>query len=471
MGEIREREETYVVGADWAVPDLGPILDGCRLVVTEHRLEATYLDTEQQTLRRLGVTLRHRRGGDDAGWHLELPAEAARTEVQHPSDDVAPPEALLARIRGVVGDVDLQPVGTVVTRRAAHQVLTAADQLVIELADDRVEGTDLGSSGSTTWREVETELGPAGDEEMLAVLGGLLTESGADRRGTNRTLDRVLGQLDEGGEDALSAYLREQTREALLGEIGLRGRIDADGVHDTRVAIRRIRSILRLFAPLLEQRAVEMDEELRWFAGLLSDIRDADVLRAHLQRKVAALPPDRVFGPVRQEIEDAIAGDRDRGIARWQEATNGRRYRFVMATLTSWLASPPLRDRPLSDDELQRRGTKVLKKARRKVRRRLATAGDDPVRVHATRKATKRLRYAADLLTPVIPKASGVADRAKELQSVLGDHQDLVIEAAFLRYLAARYGGRPEHNGFTYGLLMAGAEEEAAEIRERLGKV
>ena len=68
----------------------------------------------------------------------------------------------------------------------------------------------------------------------------------------------------------------------------------------------------------------------------------------------------------------------------------------------------------------------------------------------------------------MIPKASALADRAKELQGVLGDHQDLVVEAAFLRYLAARYGAQPDHNGFTYGLLMAGAEEQAAEIRHHL---
>jgi CHAD domain-containing protein len=472
MTEHREREVTYAVGPDWVMPDLTSLVDGTpRLDVTEHWLEATYLDTEQQTLRRLGVILRHRHGGDDAGWHLKVPAGEARMELQHRSDDPQPPAPLLDRLRGVVADDDLQPVGSVVTHRVAHRILTTGDQLVVELADDRVEGTDLASSETTSWREVETELGPAGTEETLEALGRLLTRSGADPHGTTRKLDQVLGPLDEGGDDALSTYLRAECRAALLGEIGLRGTVDVDGIHDTRVAIRRVRSILRLFAPMLEDRAVAQDEELRWFAGLLSDIRDADVLREHLRRKVAALPADRVFGPVRQEIEDAITGDRDRGIDRWREAAAGARYRLVLATLAAWLASPPVREQPLSDEELRRRGKKILRKARRKVRRRLATAGDDPVRVHAARKATKRLRYAADLLTPVSPKAAALADRAKELQTVLGDHQDLVVEAAFLRYLAARYGARPEHNGFTYGLLMAEAENEAAGIREHLASV
>ncbi|MBO0844975.1 MAG: CYTH and CHAD domain-containing protein [Nocardioides sp.] len=472
MAELREQEVTYLVAPDWAVPDLAPALDsGCRLEVCEHRLEATYLDTAEQTLRWLGVTLRHRQGGDDAGWHLKIPAGEARTELQHRSDDSRPPAVLLDRLRGVIEGDDLQPVATVVTHRVAHRILSPLGQLVVEVADDRVEGADVASSETTAWREVETELGPAGDEKALDRLGKLLTESGADRRGTTLKLDRVRGPLDGGGDDSLSAYLRAHCRAALLGEIGLRGTIDVDGIHDTRVAIRRIRSVLRLFAPLLEDRAIAADDELRWFAGLFSDIRDADVMRAHLQRKVASLPPDRVFGPVRQEIEDAIAGDRDRGIDRWREAGAGARYRLVTALLATWLRSPPLRARPLSDDELRRRGAKILRKARRKVRRRLASAGDDPVRVHAARKATKRLRYAADLLTPVIPEAAVLAERAKELQTVLGDHQDLVVEAAFLRYLAARYGARPEHNGFTYGLLMASAEGEAAEIRERLGRI
>ena len=49
----------------------------------EQTLEAVYFDTEDLRLARAGVTLRRRRGGDDAGWHLKLPAGGdSRDEVR-----------------------------------------------------------------------------------------------------------------------------------------------------------------------------------------------------------------------------------------------------------------------------------------------------------------------------------------------------------------------------------------------------
>ena len=83
-------------------------------------------------------------------------------------------------------------------------------------------------------------------------------------------------------------------------------------------------------------------------------------------------------------------------------------------------------------------------------------------------RATKRLRYAGELLTPHVPQAEKIAKKAKKMQTVLGEHQDLVVAADFLRRTGARNGVRPGHNGYTYGLLTARVEQEAAKIRTRL---
>ena len=51
----------------------------------ESDLSATYYDTADLRLLRSRMTLRRRRGGSDAGWHLKLPAGAdSRDEVRHP---------------------------------------------------------------------------------------------------------------------------------------------------------------------------------------------------------------------------------------------------------------------------------------------------------------------------------------------------------------------------------------------------
>ena len=88
--------------------------------------------------------------------------------------------------------------------------------------------------------------------------------------------------------------------------------------------------------------------------------------------------------------------------------------------------------------------------------------------LHQARKSVKRLRYAGELLDDLVPKAGKIAKAAKKQQTVLGDHQDLVVAADFLRRQGAQAGGRAGHNGFTYGLLMARVEEQAARIRARL---
>jgi CHAD domain-containing protein len=79
--------------------------------------------------------------------------------------------------------------------------------------------------------------------------------------------------------------------------------------------------------------------------------------------------------------------------------------------------------------------------------------------LHAVRIRTKRARYAAEALAPVAGKAARrFADRAAELQDVLGEHQDAVVAEAWLR----RSIGRGRRASFVAGELVA-AERAAAE--------
>src|SRR5205814_9825308 len=65
---------------------------------------------------------------------------------------------------------------------------------------------------------------------------------------------------------------------------------DPEGVHQARVATRRLRSDLRTFASLLEPAWVAaLTEELKWLAEHLGAARDADVLLARLTDRVNLL--------------------------------------------------------------------------------------------------------------------------------------------------------------------------------------
>ncbi|HEU5266938.1 MAG TPA: CHAD domain-containing protein, partial [Jatrophihabitans sp.] len=89
----------------------------------------------------------------------------------------------------------------------------------------------------------------------------------------------------------------------------------------------------------------------------------------------------------------------------------------------------------------------------------------DPEMLHRARKAAKRARYAAELVEPAVGKrATKHVDRLKDLQDVLGEHQDSVQSMRILLRLGATTGGKARRNGFTYGLLYQREEERQAQL-------
>src|ERR1035437_10989616 len=85
----------------------------------ESQLDATYFDTADARLARQRITLRRRTGGDDAGWHLKLPAgQDERTEVRLPLGRATRtvPRALAREVRALVRDRPLIPIDRKSTR-------------------------------------------------------------------------------------------------------------------------------------------------------------------------------------------------------------------------------------------------------------------------------------------------------------------------------------------------------------------
>jgi hypothetical protein len=61
-----------------------------------------------------------------------------------------------------------------------------------------------------------------------------------------------------------------------------------------------------------------------------------------------------------------------------------------------------------------------------------------------------------------------ISRTAKDLQTLLGEHQDAVVAAHFLATISAPSDGENGETGFTYGVLMATELHRAANIRESL---
>jgi CHAD domain-containing protein len=96
----------------------------------------------------------------------------------------------------------------------------------------------------------------------------------------------------------------------------------------------------------------------------------------------------------------------------------------------------------------------------------METARSDPTdeNLHAARIRAKRVRYAAEAVSPVFGKrAKAFAEAAVELQDVLGEHQDAVVAGGWLRE-AADSGG----DAFVAGQLAAAEAQAAASSREAM---
>ena len=474
MRVVKEEEDKFEVDPDWALPRVRKLVpEGGRLDQEVRKLDNTYFDTPDTRLRLFGITLRRRVGGSETGWQLKIPNRTARMELQSRSRAKTVPPALAHAVAGLVGGDSLDPVASLMTNRTAYQILDADGELVLEIADDQVDsGPPNGESTLRSWREVEVELGPAGKKKDLRRASKLLRTAGATPSAVRTKLDRALGSAWPDGEVAdikpntvgelVASYLATQC--VVLASNDVRLRTGAPVVHETRVAVRRLRSTLRVFGDVVDAgSAEELDGELAWYADLLGQVRDREVLSARMIKLIADLPADHIRGPVEAEITKTLAKEQDDATQRLNEAMRTPRYQHLMQLLRGWKAAPPLSE---VADRSAKNGAAYVKKARRKADKRLRDAGDDIEQLHGARKAMKRLRYAAELVEPADHSMKRVARDAKQMQTLLGEHQDAIVAAGFLASVSASDGD--SESGFTYGVLMADELHRAADIRASL---
>jgi CHAD domain-containing protein len=473
--EYREREDKYDVDPGFALPDLMVDDSIDRVDVATYQLEATYFDTPENFLRQHLITLRKRTGGSDAGWHLKLPAESARTEIHVQSQSRSVPRELSALLLGIRRGHPLVPTVTISTTRNAHLLLDTSGRTLAEVADDTVDVAEGGSSAEgSQWREIEVELGPAGDERLLSLLGERLRDAGAEPSASSSKSARALGDPDLGAPrhkrlaGLVDAYLQAQYRAIFDGDLGLRRELNA--VHTTRVAVRRLRSTLRTFGELFDPEAASrLETELVWIAGVLGAVRDLDILRDRLEGAVAALPAQYVLGPVASRLESTLSAERAAAFGRLRRTMNGKRYLAMLEMLESWRVDPPYTDAASAP---RRAASSYVRKAERRMLKglRLALEPDAPDELlHKARKAEKRYRYACELAQDVLgPKSEQAIKKAKSLQKLLGEFQDAVVSADTLRRLGVKAGSTQGENGFTYGLLLAQEWEVQRSVRDQV---
>ena len=442
---------------------VSPSFDGLSLVSRVERspsqsLDAVYFDTPGRDLARHKITLRRRTGGSDAGWHLKLPAGAdTRTEVRMPLEGEAVPDALRDVVLAIVRDRPLAPVARISTARTIELLYGHDGSVVAEFCDDRVTASAEGGD-EVQWREWELELADGADPALLDRLANRLFDAGALPAGHGSKLARVLassGSADEQtrpvSSDPLHRAVAGHVEELVEWDRAVRSDV-YDSVHQMRVTTRKIRSLLQSSEGSF---GISDDDwilgELRELAAVLGVARDAEVLAERYERALDALPEANVRGPVRDRL---VEGAKKRYQTGWRRSLTAMRspryFRLLDALEALTAAEPPAPAAPgeqpadATIDSAYRRVRKAAKAAR--------VAAQDPgvdgdEALHRIRKRAKQLRYTASATG-----ANRVADRAKVIQTLLGDHQDSVVSRSHLSRQAAAAHAAGEDT-FTYGLL------------------
>lgn len=248
---------------------------------------------------------------------------------------------------------------------------------------------------------------------------------------------------------------------------------DPEYLHQMRVALRRLRSAFRVFAPALAETATSaLVSEFRWLARALGPARDWNVFMSE------TLPPvvDAFSGHTGlADFADACARQERDTARRARRAVGSVRYHRMLLQLGGWFAREAWRaaaepsalerlDGPVTDfavTVLEERYAVVRKRGRRLERQSAA-------QLHRLRIAIKKLRYATDFFGALFPHAEvrRTLSRLARLQDILGAMNDATTAGQLARHAL---GEQPEKVAAeAYGILIGWGRGRAAALRAEL---
>ena len=435
-----------------------------------HALNAIYFDTDDFALRNAGFALRVRSEGGGFVQTVKSangPDVATRTELKVAVAELAPnveaieDKAVRRAIQKATRKKDLKPVFAVEMHRSSV-VLTPKRGTEIEAAFDTGTIKSLGgrTAASAPIAEFELELLKGNPLDLIACARELtsghslvLSLQSKSARGyalADDTIDspagagRVILPRGATADDAFGQILSHCLRHLLDNWAAVTQARDPEGIHQMRVAMRRLRSALALFGGSFRHALRDLEEEVRWLAGVLGEARDLDVFQEDVFRPAAEAHGED--GPL---VELATVVRTRRRIA-WHnvlEALEAERFRKLALDIVGVTFSRPWLDhsiggeaavRPAMDfahERLAHCYGRAMKLARR-------ISELDAEERHELRIRLKRFRYAVDFFASLYPKRAvkKYLKRLSALQDVLGAMNDAAVARALVREILVEHG-------------------------------
>jgi triphosphatase len=436
---------------------------------TRKHLKSAYYDTPERTLHRNGLSLRVRQSGarfvqtvkTDA---VHDPLRRGEWEARVPS--LAPDLALAMpfipeKLRSSLAAQPLEVVFTADIHRHARMVdlpsgtvEIAFDQGVLTAGDrwrpvSEIE-LELKSGSASTSYEIALRLAEHG-----VVKPSIRTKSArgfdlaADKPPSARRPRKLRLDPSVTLDGAFATILRSCFLHLLQSLPAAEDGRNPEGVHQLRVALRRLRSALDLMRSVGALSNLDaLRSETRWLAQDLSAARDWDVFRIETLPTIAkACPSIAGF----DALGRAAAGRQSDAYRKAHGALEDRRCAVFLIGLGSWIETRGWRNDVATEDLGQLAepavnfAQRILSEQYAKVLRRGRRFKSLPAEgLHRVRLATKRLRYVSEFLLPLFAdrkSARKFSRRLAGLQEQLGAFNDMAVTASLLDRLGAEPDG------------------------------
>lgn len=213
---------------------------------------------------------------------------------------------------------------------------------------------------------------------------------------------------------------------------------DIEGAHQLRVGLRRLRSVLGFFRPVIGGRlATSIGVAAKNLGHSVGRIRDLDVFVTETLPKLAPSLSERAYAAIleRFEAERACERERLRTLLGKDELTRYLGALDAFIDRRKWLA-------PTDFGQTERLAEKFGGFTQRRLDKRWKTltkcahhlSGTDDEQRHQFRKDLKKLRYAVDLVAPILHRKTlkPFIKRLKKLQDKIGVLNDVIVARELL---------------------------------------
>lgn len=436
----------------------------------KHEIHDTLFDTESLAIIEQKHALRVRRDGEqfiltlkgpnktEGGTHRREEWEVILSNENHAPEDW--PQQIRQRVHALVGEGALQEIGTIDNSRRTWDIYRKK-KCVAELALDKgmIRANDL----ELPMHEIEVELKKKGKEQDLAAIVEFLKRQlpmvPESRSKSQRGLALIKGEnavtlplqaaidatpmeagalLAEAGRSILAKHLQSLFYYLPIAREGS----DPEGVHKSRVSMRRMRSVLEVMGQTVYEPEVvrELRKGLKGLAGIMGNVRDADVFLIAFDKYAEELTPEERAGL--EPLYQMQYQRRDAGRKAMLKTLDKPKTARFLARLTNFVTTPAegvqLRKNnayAIAPHQVRHLAGSILWQCYERVRSYelvLATCPLDTV--HRLRIEVKRLRYNIELFRDGMNKkqVKRLLEIVRDVQEHLGDLNDADVAVILL---------------------------------------